>query len=139
MKRSRPVKGRRTRSQMERLREETYNVLSEIQPATVRPTFYQLVSRGIVDKTEGEYKHTVVPLLTKMRLSGEIPFNWIADNTRWMRKPRTYSSLHDMLELTKRTYRRALWNDQTAYVEIWLERMSCLACFTKKQPIGMSR
>jgi len=59
MKRSRLVNVRRTRSQMERLREETYNVLSEIQPATVRKTFYQLVSRGIFDKTESEYKHTI--------------------------------------------------------------------------------
>ena len=80
------------------------------------------MSRGFIEKTEAEYKHTVVTQLTKMRLSGEIPFDWIADNTRWMRKPQTYRSLKGMLELTKTTYRRALWNDQSAYVEIWLEK-----------------
>jgi hypothetical protein len=84
--------------------------------------FYQLVGLRVVDKTEAEYKTTVGRLLVEMRKDGEIPFGWIADNTRWMRKPRTYSSLRGMLELTKKTYRRALWDDQGAYVEIWLEK-----------------
>jgi hypothetical protein len=43
-----------------------------------------------------------------MRRAGEIPFGWIADNTRWMRKPRTYYSIRHMLELTQQMYRRSL-------------------------------
>src|SRR6202023_1926847 len=39
-----------------------------------------------------------------------------------MRKPRTYASLRGMLELTKETYRRAVWSNQDAYVEVWLEK-----------------
>ena len=97
-------------------------VLREIQPATVRQTFYQLVSRGVIAKTEAEYKRTVVRLLTQMRRAGEVPFDWIADNTRWMRKPASYSSLADMLERSVEFYRRALWDEQNAYVEIWLEK-----------------
>ena len=54
-----------------------------------------------------------------MRRSGEIPYGWIADSTRWMRKPRSYTSLADMLRVTTETYRRALWDDQDAYVEVW--------------------
>ena len=57
---------------------------------TVRQVFYRLVTLGAIGKSEPEYKTTVVRLLTEMRLAGEIPFGWIADNTRWMRKPRTY-------------------------------------------------
>ena len=60
--------------------------------------FYQLVSRGVIAKTEGEYKCTVVRLLAAMRRAGEIPFGWIADNARWMRKPRSHSYPGDMLE-----------------------------------------
>jgi hypothetical protein len=97
-------------------------ILDLENPMTVRQVFYQAVGRGLIDKTEGEYKQTIVRLLTDMRRAGEIPFDWIADNTRWMRKPRTYSSLHGMLELTKETYRRALWDNQKSYVEIWLEK-----------------
>jgi hypothetical protein len=64
----------------------------------------------------------VVRLLTQMRLQGELPFGWIADNTRWMRKPDTFSSAEHALRVTAQAYRRQLWNDQDAYVEIWLEK-----------------
>jgi hypothetical protein len=107
---------------MDAIKQAIHQVLAETHPATVRQTFYQLVSRGAIAKTETEYKSTVVRLLTAMRRSGEIPFGWIADNTRWMRKPSSYSSLSDMLAESQRFYRRALWDDQDVYVEIWLEK-----------------
>ena len=120
---SRPIKRvRRSKSAMGDVRDAIYEVLSEENPMTVRQVFYQLVSLGAVDKTEAEYKQTVVRLLTEMRRDREIPFEWIADNTRWMRKPRTHDSLRSMLDFTKDTYRRALWNDQAEYVEVWLEK-----------------
>jgi hypothetical protein len=63
---------------MDSVRAAITRVLEEIQPATVRQVFYQLVSQGVVDKTEAEYKSTVVRLLTAMRRAKEIPFGWIA-------------------------------------------------------------
>jgi hypothetical protein len=107
---------------MDSVRAAITRVLEEIQPATVRQVFYQLVSQGVVDKTEAEYKSTVVRLLTAMRRAKEIPFGWIADNTRWMRKPPSFPSLGDMLVESQRLYRRAMWDNQDAYVEIWLEK-----------------
>jgi hypothetical protein len=89
---------------------------------TVRQVFYQLVSRGVIAKTEAQYKQTVCRLLVEMRRDGTVPYGWIADNTRWMRKPRTFDSLRSMLEMSQQTYRRALWNDQACYVEVWLEK-----------------
>ena len=89
---------------------------------TVRQVFYRLVSTGAIDKTEGEYKATVCRLLGDMRRSGEIPFGWIADSTRWMRKPTTYGSLAEALRSTARYYRRAVWDDLDVYVEVWLEK-----------------
>ena len=77
---------------------------------------------GVIDKTERQYKGTVVRLTGEMRLSGEIPFEWIADNTRWMRKPRSDSNLEQMLRRTAESYRRAIWDRQEVYVEIWLEK-----------------
>jgi hypothetical protein len=107
---------------MEAIRRAIARTLEADHPMTVRQLFYRLVSEGVIAKTEGEYKQTVVRLLTLMRRSGAIPFGWIADSTRWMRKPRTFSSLEDMLEISQRTYRRDIWGDQDAYVEIWLEK-----------------
>ncbi len=118
-----PIKRRRrTKVEIETVRNGLYEILSEQHPATVRGTFYQAVSKGLVAKTESEYKTTVGRLLTEMRRAGDLPYGWLADNTRWMRKPRTYESLEDMLELTAQTYRRSVWGSQRAYVEVWLEK-----------------
>jgi hypothetical protein len=89
---------------------------------TVRQVFYRLVSNGVIGKTEREYKSTVVRLLGLMRLRGDVPFDWIADNTRWMRKPRTWSSLESMLARTSEAYRRDVWDNQEVYVEVWTEK-----------------
>lgn len=107
---------------MHQLRETIHTVLEADNPMTVRQTFYQLVSRGVIAKTEAEYKQTVVRLLTAMRRAHEIPFGWIADNTRWMRKPQTFGLLEPALHHTARHHRRAVWQEQPVYVEIWLEK-----------------
>ena len=39
-----------------------------------------------------------------------------------MRKPTTHSSLEAALIRTAETYRRAIWDEQNAYVEVWLEK-----------------
>ncbi len=113
---------RRSRGEIDAIKEAIYDALMEDAPMTVRQVFYRLVSTGVIGKTEGEYKSTVVRLLTRMRLSGEIPFSWIADNTRWMRKPRTWSSLESMLQRTAEAYRRDVWDNQDVYVEVWTEK-----------------
>lgn len=113
---------RRSKADMLVLRDELYSLVEQFQPMTVRQIFYQMVSRGIIAKAESEYKNTVCRLLTAMRRDGDLPYHWIADNTRWMRKPRTYSSIGQMLDQTQRFYRRSVWVGQDAYVEVWLEK-----------------
>jgi hypothetical protein len=74
-----------------------YELLASENPVTVRQVFYRLVSRGIVARTESEYRSTVARLLAAMRREGAIPYRWIADNTRWMRKSQSYACLEDAL------------------------------------------
>jgi hypothetical protein len=80
-----------------------------------------MVVSGEVPKEEAGYD-VVQRQLLAMRRRGLMPYSWISDNTRWMRKPRTFSSLEDAISDTVRTYRRALWDDQDVYVEIWCEK-----------------
>ena len=94
-------------------------------PMTVRQVFYQLETRGIVPKTENGYKITAKNLL-KMRKIRIIPYHFITDNTRWIRKPRTYQHLSDFLEISRETYRRSVWASQLVYVEIWIEKEALL-------------
>lgn len=119
---SNPIKRRRrTKSEMNQIRDAVYKLLAENWPMTVRQVFYQLTVRGVVDKTEPEYK-SVTRLLGEMRLTGIVPFGWIADGTRWMRKPQTWSSVESALRRTAEAYRRSVWDHQDDYVEVWLEK-----------------
>jgi hypothetical protein len=119
---SRPIKVRRSKADIDELKATIYRVVEEQHPMTVRQVFYQMVTRGAIDKTENEYKNTIVRLLGEMRLAKELPFEWIADNTRWMRKPDTFSSAEEMFEAAQAGYRQSLWHNQRDYVEVWLEK-----------------
>ncbi|MEP7105869.1 MAG: hypothetical protein ABI838_08485 [Chloroflexota bacterium] len=119
---SSPTRSRRTKADMALLAEAIIEIVAENQPVTVRQVFYRMVSAGLIAKSEGEYNGTVGRLLRDLRLEGAIPFGWIADNTRWMRKPTTYGSVEDALRQTARYYRRAVWRDLDQYVEVWLEK-----------------
>ena len=138
--RTRPIKRpRRTKDEIMNIKSAIYNLLAAEHPMTVRQVFYRMVSAGVVDKTEAQYKSTVCRLLTEMRLqhsedevelllssspSPTIPYGWRADNTRWMRKPVTFSGTDAALRRTAELYRRNLWDDADAYVEVWLEKES---------------
>jgi hypothetical protein len=113
---------RRTKAAVGDVRAAIYDVLADANPQTVRQVFYALTVRGLIQKVEGEYKQTVIRLLTELREAGEIPFDWIADNTRWMRKPRTYTGLDACLKNTSHFYRRDLWAAMPVYVEVWCEK-----------------
>ena len=107
---------------MEAIREAIYDVLATENPMTVRQCFYALTVRGMIEKSETQYNGTVVRLLTQMRREQIIPYSWISDNTRWMRKPNTYRGLGHLLRQTARLYRRDLWADADVYVEVWCEK-----------------
>lgn len=114
---------RRTQAEMARFRMTLHQILERFGPMTVRGAFYQMVGQGL-PKDERSYQR-VQDELVKMRRGQRLPIvphSWIVDGTRWMRKPRTYDSLTSMLEDSIRTYRRALWEDQDAYVEVWCEK-----------------
>jgi hypothetical protein len=112
---------RRNKAEMAAIRQAIHAVLAADRPMTVRQVFYRLTATGAIAKTEAEYK-TVKRLLAEMRRSGQVPYGWIADATRWMRRPKTYSSAEDALRRTAATYRRALWDDAPTAVEVWLEK-----------------
>ncbi len=122
LNRTSPIKARRTERQIEDIRAAMYWLLEDDNPMTVRQVFYRLVSMGAVAKTEAEYKGTVCRLLAEMRLAGQLPYGWIADSTRWVRKPTTYSSLEQALRRTARDYRRAVWDSLPVQVEVWSEK-----------------
>ena len=92
-------------------------------PVTVRQLYYRAEVEGLpgIDKTESGYDKIQRQVLL-LRRAGHLPYRHIADLTRWMRKPTTFDSVEKALQETARLYRKALWRDADAYVEIWCEK-----------------
>jgi len=90
-------------------------------PLTVRQVYYQAEVHGIIGKTAGEYDRVQRQLLA-MRRDGTLPYEAIADNTRWMRKPDTWRNLYHCMAHAQKFYRQSVWGGLNQYVEIWLEK-----------------
>jgi hypothetical protein len=118
---------RPTRAEMEERLDAIFMIVEEIEPCGVRQAFYQTTvrrdaeGRPIMEKTEADYDK-VQRALVKMRRAARVPYGWIVDGTRWMHKPRSFSSREQALQRTAESYRRAVWDDQSVRVEIWLEK-----------------
>jgi hypothetical protein len=112
---------RATATEVSARRASLYNIVWAMKPMTVRQVFYQATVRGLVEKSEAGYGKVQTDLV-HMRRVGHLPYGWLADNTRWQRKPRTFSSVEQALQDTARLYRKSLWDEAESYVEVWLEK-----------------
>jgi hypothetical protein len=106
---------------VERRRQRLLEIIEAMRPMTVRQVFYQATVRGIVEKSEHGY-NKVQTDLTLLRRADELPYDWLADNTRWQRKPKTFRNIQQALLNTARFFRKDLWADADSYVEVWLEK-----------------
>jgi hypothetical protein len=104
-----------------RRREALLEIVAAMRPMTVRQVFYQASVRGLVEKSEAGYDKVQTDL-ARMRRAGDMPYGWLADNTRWQRRPCTHDGIAEALAETARLYRKSLWTGADAYVEVWLEK-----------------
>ena len=117
-----PPRARRSPEEMATIRAAILDVLEADNPQTVRQAFYQLVTRGVIEKTEAEYQRTVIRLLTEMRLNDQIPWAWIVDESRRVRKTQTFDNIADAARQTAQFYRRSALQACPDYVQIWCEK-----------------
>ena len=72
----------------------------QMLPTSARFLFYELVQRGVISKERTGARRPDQDLndaLTDLRESGEVPWNWIVDETRSMEDHRGASSVKDWL------------------------------------------
>ena len=118
-----PIKRpRRTRAAIDGIKQAILDVISDDPPMTVRQVFYQLVARGVIEKTEAQYQQTVIRLMTDMRIADELPFEWVIDESRRRRITQTFESITNALEYTAKFYRRSALEAADDYLEIWCEK-----------------
>jgi hypothetical protein len=118
-----PIKrSRRTRAEVEALDEALFEIVAQFRPVTVRQVFYQAVNRGLVPKTETQGYRVVQRRLVALRESGEIPYGYIVDGTRYVHGYTRYEDLDEFSAYAAGLYRKDYWASADVRVEVWLEK-----------------
>jgi hypothetical protein len=114
---------RASKAEMEERAEFLIDYANRHGPVTVRGLYYQAEVHHVpgIGKDEGSYDKVQGQVLN-LRRSGRMPYEHIADLTRWMRKPHTFDGPVDALQETARLYRKSLWVQAGEYVEVWCEK-----------------
>jgi hypothetical protein len=101
------------------------NELRSFWPLTLRQLYYQLVSRGIIENSLGEYKQ-LSDLLAKARLAGLVPWAALEDRARTILRPSCCANKQEYIkaELARflSYYRRDLAQSQPHALELWIEK-----------------
>lgn len=114
---------RATKQEMADRHDAIYEITRVSQPTGIRFVYYRSVVTGLVPKNDNGYTK-VQRALVAMREAERIPYSWIVDSTRWMRKPNSWDTVEEMVEEMSAGYRRNLWADTNTVVEIWVESES---------------
>lgn len=119
--RPRTVRRRATKAEIETLDAALISLVALAgPPVTVRQVFYMAAGRGLVPKSDQGYRQ-IIRRIACLRDSSLIDWQDIADNTRWVRRARTYDDLATALDEWQAHYRRDYWAAQPYRVELWVE------------------
>lgn len=97
-------------------------ILSEIQPATVRAVCYRLFTAGLIPDMRKRSTNKVGVQLVWAREQGMLPWGWIVDETREAERAQQWASTDEIIDAAVRGYRRDYWQDQPNWLEVWSEK-----------------
>jgi hypothetical protein len=100
----------------------SYEILEEIQPATVRAVCYKLFVHRLIASMAKSETNKISRLLRLTRESGEIPWEWIVDETREAERVSAWDNPRDYARCVARSYRRDYWSQQPILIEVWSEK-----------------
>ena len=118
-----PIKRkRRTKAEIEQLDAMLREIVEQYRPVTVRQVFYQAVNRNLVPKSETKGYRVVQRRLVALRKSGQIPYGYIVDGTRYVHGYARYEGLEEFTTYAAGLYRKDYWATAPVNVEVWLEK-----------------
>ena len=100
---------------------QVLDVITEYDRMTVRQLFYQLVTRGVIEKTDQMYDK-VERATTWLRRAGELDYDKIVDGSRQRHRVAQWNGIPSALEALRSQYRRDRWVTQPVRVEVWTEK-----------------
>src|SRR5262245_10944597 len=116
--RSKKVRGMSRRSLG--LIEAMYDAAEAAQPITGRGLGYKLFAQGLISSMDE--MQAVYRLLRIAREQGDIPWDWVVDETRELEKVATWKTPAAFARTAARSYRRDFWNQQPVRCEVWSEK-----------------
>jgi hypothetical protein len=118
-----PIKRqRRTKTEIEALDFALQEIVEQFRPVTVRQVFYQAVNRGLVPKNETKGYRVVQRRLVVLRESGEVPYGYVVDGTRYVHGHTRYNDLDEFTSYAAGLYCKDYWANSEVNVEVWLEK-----------------
>jgi hypothetical protein len=102
--------------------EAMYTVTEAAQPITGRGVGYKLFAAGLIPSMARNEMQRVYRLLKEARERGDIPWEWIVDETRELERVSTWSNPADYARTVARSYRRDFWDQQPRRVMVVSEK-----------------
>jgi hypothetical protein len=102
--------------------EAMYRVAEAAQPITGRGVGYKLFTAGLIPSMATTEMQKVYRLLRIAREQGDIPWEWIVDETRAIERVSTWSDPEEYARCVARSYRRDFWDQQPHRLQVWSEK-----------------
>ena len=102
--------------------EAMYTAAEAAQPITGRGIGYKLFVAKLIPSMARAEMRRVYRLLKEARERGDIPWEWIVDETRELERRATWDDPEAYARTVSRAYRRDFWNQQPVRVEVWSEK-----------------
>ena len=115
-------KGRGRAKRSIALIESMYDAAEAAQPITGRGIGYKLFTAGLIPSMARNEMQRVYRLLKEAREQGQIPWEWIVDETRELERVSTWSDPEEYASCVAQSYRRDVWNLQPNRIEVWSEK-----------------
>jgi hypothetical protein len=98
------------------------DIAEAAQPITGRGVGYKLFTAGLIPSMARKEMQKVYRLLKEAREEGEIPWDWIVDETRSLERVSTWANPAAYARCVARSYRRDFWDQQPVRCEVWSEK-----------------
>jgi hypothetical protein len=119
---TRSKKGRGMARRSLDLIEAMYAAAEAAHPITGRGIGYKLFTAGLIPSMARSEMQRVYRLLKEARERGDIPWEWIVDETRAIERTPTWDDPAHYARCVARSYRRDFWNQQPVRCEVWSEK-----------------
>ena len=113
------------------------NILAAIHPASVRAVCYQLFIQRLIDSMAKNNTNRVSRLLVYARENGDIPWEWVVDETREISRRSAWATPRTV-RTVQSSYRRDFWAQQPRQVEVWCEKATIRGTLPPSATPGVS-